>query len=88
MQRPDPRSVTAPEDWCTSCWRDNHNDTRVTRRDGGRGAPYYAGLCKWCGDFKAEHGQVPPMALVRAHHVGRVPKALHDKYMPTTRRTA
>lgn len=30
--------------------------------------PYYAGLCKWCGDMKAKHGFLPTAELLDLHH--------------------
>jgi len=70
MQRPDPSSATAPDGWCTSCWRDNRTHEPISVRPGGT-APYYAGLCKWCGDFKNAQGYLPTLPLLRIHHAGR-----------------
>ena len=67
IDRPDPSSVTAPDGWCTSCWRDDRRHTPVGVRPGGT-APYYARLCGWCGRFKAAHKALPSVELVRKHY--------------------
>lgn len=50
---------------CTSC-----------KRDGGAWEPVYAKaesseLCRWCYDYRATHGQRPPVAIVKMHRQGR-----------------
>lgn len=76
-QRPAPRKPAqddAPDDWCTSCYRDNHHHTPVTLRPGRGGkppAPYHVGLCKWCGDFKNAHGRLPSLEILRHRHQGK-----------------
>ena len=52
-----------PDDmWCKSCLRVGHFAPRATGR--------YAQLCRWCGDFQAVQGQLPPEGLLDAHHRG------------------
>ena len=85
MQHPDSRSATAPDGWCTSCWRPpvSQHQPVSRRRDG---TPYYAGLCKWCGDFKATYARLPPTAVLVHRHSGRnVTQNLIDRHL---RRTA
>jgi hypothetical protein len=56
--------------WCTSCYRNDHQHEPVGTRPDGR--PYYIGLCRWCGDFRAAHGQqLPPLDLLKARHSGK-----------------
>lgn len=56
--------------WCTSCYRDNgYLEPIGTKPDG---TPYYRGLCKWCGEFKARNKkQLPPENILRWRHEGR-----------------
>lgn len=69
------------EDWCVSCWRDNTHCEPVTLRKVG-GSPYYAGRCKWCGDWRASHkNQDPPLAIIQARHRGeRITSAMERRY--------
>lgn len=61
------------EDWCRSCWRDNKHCEPACDR--------YAGLCRWCGDFRAVHKTDPPMPILRARHRGeRITTAMVDRY--------
>lgn len=55
-------SVVDPVDWCS-------NHLRVEMCE-----PRHRGdLCRWCYDFKAVHGKMPPMALLGLRHrYGRV----------------
>lgn len=79
MQHPDPTSAVAPDGWCTSCWRNDHQHEPITRRHDG--TPYYAGLCQWCGEFRANHaGQLPALAILRHRHQGgRITQTLIDR---------
>lgn len=83
MQRPDTTSATAPDGWCTSCWRNDRKQEPIGVRPGGT-APYYATMCAWCGSFKATHGYLPPVELLRLRHDGR---RIYDRdiarYRPT-----
>lgn len=60
-------------DWCLSCWRIDRTCTPVARRSDGRA--YYRGMCKWCGELRAELrlgvGQLPPRSLVEMHLQGK-----------------
>lgn len=58
-----------PEDWCRSCWRNDHHHTAIELRPNG--TPYYAGLCRWCGLFKTEHKALPDLELLRLRHQAR-----------------
>jgi hypothetical protein len=51
------------EQWCRSCLRAGHRNQRDQR---------YArhGLCRWCGDFRAEQGQLPTLDIIDAHETG------------------
>lgn len=65
----------AADGWCISCWRDDQNLTPVTmqpaRGSRDKGTPYYRDLCRACGSWKAEHGQLPPMEILVLRHSGR-----------------
>lgn len=58
--------MALPDDWCTSCYRDDQRFEPVTLRPDG--APYYKGLCRWCGRFRAEHGRLPTDSIIKHHH--------------------
>lgn len=62
--------ATPGDEWCRSCWRDDKHCEPITRKPNGR--PYYDGLCKWCGSFRAEHGCNPPVVLLQRRHRGEV----------------
>lgn len=55
--------------WCVSCWRNDQTLTPIDTRPSGQA--YYRDLCRFCGQWKAEHGQVPPMAILKMRHDGR-----------------
>lgn len=63
----------AADGWCVSCWRDEQALVPIAVRASGpqKGRPYYTDLCRFCGGWKAEHGQVPPIDVVQRHHDGR-----------------
>lgn len=57
-------------------------------RDGGRYEPIHTGryrnACRWCGEWRAEHGDWPPLAVVRwrGNNPGkRVPVSIVEKAM-------
>lgn len=50
------------DDWCACCYAADGSFEPVSAR--------YKGLCRWCGDFRAEQGQRPPAELVKARHRG------------------
>jgi hypothetical protein len=56
-------AVDPTEQWCRSCLRAGHRNQRDDR---------YArhGLCRWCGDFRAEQGQLPTLDIIDAHETG------------------
>ena len=49
------------ERYCRSCLRAGHRNPRD---------PRYRELCRWCGDFKAEQGQLPTLDIIDAHETG------------------
>ena len=59
----------AADGWCVSCWRDDQALVPITLR--ASGVPVFRDLCRWCGDWRAVHRQVPPLRLLRLHHQGR-----------------
>lgn len=52
--------TTTDEEWCRSCLR---IDWFCPRSRGD--------LCRWCRDFQATEGQLPPIDLLRARRDGR-----------------
>lgn len=57
---------------CTSCYRNNgHRTPATTRTDAGGQLAEKLQLCRWCADFAREHGTLPTLDQVRAHHQGR-----------------
>ena len=63
----------AAEGWCVSCWRDEQTLVPIPVKASGpqKGQPYYTDLCRFCGGWKGEHGQVPPIDILQRHHDGR-----------------
>jgi hypothetical protein len=63
----------AAEGWCVSCWRDDQHLVPIEKRASGpqKGSPYYRDLCRFCGGWKAEHGQEPPLDVLQRRHDGR-----------------
>lgn len=87
MQHPDPTSATAPDGWCTSCWRDNRTHEPITTRPDG--TPYYTGLCRFCGGFRTEYRQLPPLAILRLRHTGRrITETVINRHLPSRRTPA
>jgi hypothetical protein len=68
------RPVGGPgEDWCSSCWRSNQHCEPVSG--------HHAGRCRWCGDWKREYGEDPPLTLLRLHHQGeRITVQMVERY--------
>lgn len=68
------RPVDGPgEDWCSSCWRDGQHCEPVSG--------HHAGRCRWCGTWRSEHGEDPPLALLRMHHQGeRITVQMAERY--------
>lgn len=69
----------AAEGWCTSCWRDDQHLAPIETRKNGQ--PYYRDTCRFCGEWKAEHGQYPPLAILVLHHKpgGRISQQQADR---------
>lgn len=64
------RGASLPDiDWCRSCYRNDRHHQPIERDREGHA--YFAGLCRWCGAFKAEHQVEPPLELLRARHLGQ-----------------
>jgi hypothetical protein len=77
----------AIDGWCRSCYRD---DQRLTPIDTDRrGHRRYHDVCAWCGRFRAEHKQLPPVTVIRYRHVhgGRVPTSIVDQALAEARRS-
>lgn len=75
-----PRPDEAPEGACRNCWTDNQHFEPIDR---------FKDLCRWCGDFRANEGQLPPLALLQLRHQGRkVTTADVDRALGRRRRTA
>lgn len=57
------------EGWCQSCYRNGrHLEPEATHRNG---RVMYRGSCSWCWGFQSEHGQRPPVSLLKLRHTGR-----------------
>lgn len=73
MPKPDRQQVLdaglITDGWCTSCFRDNGHLHPIALT--AAGVPFYRGLCRWCGEFKAKNGTLPPLELLIPHHEGR-----------------
>jgi hypothetical protein len=62
----------AADGWCVSCWKDDQNLTPITMTTGGgKPRPRYKDRCRFCGEWKAEHGQDPPLPILQLMHDGR-----------------
>lgn len=55
-------SAANSQGWCISCTR--LHKCEPVRSDA-------SGLCRWCGDYRAANGDLPPLAILDAHHTGR-----------------
>lgn len=64
----------AADGWCVSCWRDEQHLTEITKRPSGE--PWYRDLCRSCGQWKAENGELPPLDLLRQRHGKSKPKRI------------
>lgn len=60
---PDSVYEGTPKGWCASCYRIDQSHSPTGRE--------YAGLCNWCGRFKAVHQQLPTEKLVNHHLDGK-----------------
>jgi len=71
LDAPEPDDLIGTK-YCRACYKDNKDLTEVTLRKSGKaaGRPYFAGLCKWCGDRAADIGGDPPVWMVAMHHRG------------------
>jgi hypothetical protein len=57
----------AADGWCISCARDRNEGLPHLRPvASGR----YADRCRFCGEWKRDHGQDPPIELVKARNLG------------------
>lgn len=63
----------AADGWCVSCWRHDQTLVPIALRTSGpdKGKAYYRDRCRFCGGWKAEHGQDPNMDTLERHHDGR-----------------
>lgn len=59
----------AAEGWCVSCWRDDQYLHPIEKDP--KGHKRHRDLCRFCGGWKAEHGDLPPMDVLRRLHEGR-----------------
>lgn len=59
----------ATEGWCVSCWRDDRWCEPIAKRPTGE--PFYKDRCRFCGQWKAEHGQDPPLVILQKRHAGQ-----------------
>lgn len=62
----------AADGWCISCWKDEQHLTKITTRPSGE--PWYKDLCRPCGQYKAENGELPPLDVLRQRHGKSKPK--------------
>jgi len=86
-QRDDDEPARPGEDLCRSCWKSNKYPKLIERKSNGH--PYYAGLCRWCGQMrktlrgdrlgKGDAAGDPPTFLVDAHLSGTVTEGMVQK---------
>lgn len=59
--------------FCVSCWRNDQHCVEIEIRTSGpaAGQPYYRDLCRFCGGWKAEYGDIPQLDVVQRHYDGR-----------------
>lgn len=53
--------------YCASCWR-YESTMKEREKDPHTGHHIYRDWCRECGRFKAEHGILPPLELLRIRH--------------------
>lgn len=66
--------------YCQSCLRAGYRNPRW---------PRYTGLCRWCGNFKAEQGALPTLDIIDAHESGSplaVARLIRDDTKPRRRK--
>lgn len=89
MPRPDKQHLVEKglreDGWCVSCYRDHGHLEPIEKKPNG--TPYYVGLCRWCGQFKAKQGVVPPVELLSPRHQGkRITEAMVQRAMAKRRK--
>ena len=57
--QPHPGKGLCPAGLCRTCWERGRREMHDDR---------YRDACRWCGDWKAQHGQKPPAPIWRIHH--------------------
>lgn len=57
------------EGWCSSCYRNAGRLEPQAMHPNGN--TRYQGECRWCHDFKHEHGRYPTLQLLEKRHSGR-----------------
>lgn len=62
-------SQVGAEGFCVSCWRNDQRLVEVQKRPNGE--PYYRHLCRFCGGWKADTGQIPSLDVIQRRHDGR-----------------
>ena len=86
IARTGPDTPAEPDLWCTNHLTANLHEPRAARPGGTR---RYATLCRFCGEFQAEHGLVPPAELLRLRaDKGRIYDADVDRILGGARRGA
>lgn len=58
-EKQQPGKGVCPVGKCATCWERGRDEVHDDR---------YRNACRWCGDWKAAHGQKPPAAIWRIHH--------------------
>lgn len=59
-----PATDGVPAGACQSCWRDHHHFEPTATGT-------YRRWCRWCGDFLADYGEMPPTAILERRHRGQ-----------------
>ena len=59
----------AADGWCVSCHRNDQTLTPIQVQPSG--VPFYRDLCRFCGEWKAEHRALPPLPILVLRHAGR-----------------
>lgn len=65
------KAQVAASGCCASCFRDDKNlvEIELQRREGKPDVPFYKDRCRFCGGWKAKHGQDPPVWVLKKRRI-------------------